>query len=49
MPRDIDEEDEARREWERFRLLAQSTFEGILFTENGRIIDANEQFARTHG
>jgi PAS domain S-box-containing protein len=29
-----------------FRALAQATFEGIAFTEGGRIVDANEQLAR---
>lgn len=29
---------------ERFRTLAAATFEGIIITENGRIVDGNEQF-----
>ena len=30
---------------ERYRTLAQATFEGIVLSENGMIIDTNEQFA----
>ncbi len=43
------ENNNALREWKRFRVLAEATFECILFTKNGRIIEANEQFARAHG
>ena len=31
---------------ERFRLLSEATFEGLVITERGRIVDCNEQFAR---
>lgn len=34
---------------ERFKALSESAFEGIAFSENGKIIDANEQFAKIHG
>ena len=34
---------------ERLRCLAQATFEGIVFSENGRVIEANEQYALMHG
>ncbi|RMH16026.1 MAG: PAS domain-containing hybrid sensor histidine kinase/response regulator [Acidobacteria bacterium] len=34
---------------ERFRRLAQATFEGICVFEDGKIVDANEQFARLFG
>lgn len=48
--RDLDEINESlRASEEHFRILSQATFEGIAFTKNGRIIEANEQFARMHG
>jgi PAS domain-containing protein len=34
---------------ERYRILAEATFEGIVIIENGEIIDANEQFCRMLG
>ena len=34
---------------ERLRILSESTFEGIIFTENGIITDANKQFADIFG
>jgi PAS domain S-box-containing protein len=30
---------------DRFRVLSEATFEGLGFTENGRIVDINDQFA----
>lgn len=33
----------------RFRILSNATFEGIVFTENERIIDANDQFTKLFG
>ncbi len=33
----------------RFRQLSESAFEGIVITENGRILDANDASARLHG
>lgn len=33
----------------RFRILSNATFEGIVFTENERIIDANDQFIKMFG
>ena len=33
----------------RFRVLSNATFEGIVFTENERIVDANEQFVKMFG
>jgi PAS domain S-box-containing protein len=51
--RDITERkqaEQALRERERhFQRLAQATFEGICVTENGVILDANEQLARMGG
>lgn len=38
-----------RESEERFKLLADSTLEGIIFHENELIIDANDQFAIIHG
>ncbi len=38
-----------RENEERFRNLANATFEGIVITENGRAIDANNQFLEMHG
>lgn len=34
---------------ERFKILSNATFEGIIFSENGKIIDANDQFAKMYG
>jgi PAS domain S-box-containing protein len=34
---------------ERFRILSNATFEGIVFSENGKIIDANDQFLKMYG
>ena len=34
---------------ERFRSLSEATFEGIAITHDGKIIDANEQYARLFG
>lgn len=33
----------------RFRILSNATFEGIIFSENERIIDANDQFLKLFG
>ena len=33
----------------RFRMLADATFEGICFTQGGRIVEANDQFCRMLG
>lgn len=38
-----------RAQQERFKTLAQATFEGILLSENARIVDCNEQMARMLG
>jgi PAS domain S-box-containing protein len=35
---------ELKESEERFRLISNATFEGIVFSEKGRIIDANDQF-----
>ncbi|MCE5324987.1 MAG: PAS domain S-box protein [Planctomycetaceae bacterium] len=40
---------EIRQSQQRFRVLVEATGEGIVIHDNGRIIDANEQFARMHG
>ena len=34
---------------DRFRLLSTAAFEGIVFTDQGKVIDANEQFAQIYG
>jgi PAS domain S-box-containing protein len=34
---------------ERFKILSNATFEGIVFSENGKIIDANDQFLKMYG
>ncbi|MGE0634884.1 MAG: PAS domain S-box protein [Bacteroidia bacterium] len=51
--RDISERKEAERlikeSEERFRLLSEAAMEGIVMSEEGEIIDANDQFARIHG
>jgi PAS domain S-box-containing protein len=47
---ELDAANQALREGEaRFRSLAEATFEGIVITENGLIVDANEQFAQMYG
>ena len=33
----------------RYSTLAKSSFEGIVFTSNGKILDVNEQFAKLYG
>ena len=44
------EADAARREVEdRYRALSGASFEAIAFSENGVVVDANEQFARLFG
>lgn len=40
---------ELRAREERFRKLAESTFEAIVITDKGKVVDANEQFARLLG
>lgn len=51
--RDISDRKEAERlikeSEERFRLLSEAAMEGIVMSEEGEIIDANDQFARIHG
>ncbi|MDQ3046077.1 MAG: PAS domain S-box protein [Bacteroidota bacterium] len=42
-------EEELKDSEERFRILSNATFEGIVFSENGKIIDANDQFTRMFG
>jgi len=42
-------EDELRQSEQRFRTLAEATFEGIAVTEDGRIVDGNEQLAKILG
>ncbi len=38
-----------RESEERFRLLSDSAMEGIVLSENGKIIDANDRFLEMHG
>ncbi|MGD9897935.1 MAG: PAS domain S-box protein [Calditrichaceae bacterium] len=38
-----------RESEERFRRLSEASFEGVLLTENGKILDANEQVTRISG
>ena len=34
---------------ERFKILSNTTFEGIVYSDNGKIIDANDQFVKMYG
>jgi PAS domain S-box-containing protein len=51
--RDISDRKEADRlikeSEERFRLLSEATMEGIAMSEDGKIVDANDQYSRMHG
>lgn len=42
-------EEGLRESEERFKIISNATFEGILFSENGKIIDANDQFLKMYG
>jgi len=42
-------EEKLRDSEERFKILSNATFEGIIFSENGKIIDANDQFVKMYG
>ena len=42
-------EEALRQSQERYRTLVEATFEGIVITENGIIIEANPQFAQMYG
>jgi PAS domain S-box-containing protein len=46
ISRDITQQTESE---ERFKILSNATFEGIVFSENGIIIDANDQFLKMYG
>jgi len=46
ISRDITHQKESE---ERFKILSNATFEGIVFSEHGRIIDANDQFLQMYG
>ncbi|HEX8515087.1 MAG TPA: PAS domain S-box protein [Bacteroidia bacterium] len=46
ISRDITQQKESE---ERFKILSNATFEGIVFSEHGRIIDANDQFLKMYG
>jgi PAS domain S-box-containing protein len=46
ISRDITQQKESE---ERFKILSNATFEGIVFSENGRVIDANDQFLQMYG
>lgn len=46
ISRDITQQKESE---ERFKILSNATFEGIVFSENGSIIDANDQFLNMYG
>jgi PAS domain S-box-containing protein len=46
ISRDITQQKESE---ERFKILSNATFEGIVFSEHGRIIDANDQFLNMYG
>jgi two-component system cell cycle sensor histidine kinase/response regulator CckA len=45
----VDAEHKLRESEERFRRLADATFEGIVVSDAGTVIDCNEQFARLLG
>lgn len=42
-------EEKSKDSEERFKILSNATFEGIVFSENGKIIDANDQFVKMFG
>jgi len=42
-------EEKSKDSEERFKLLSNATFEGIVFSESGKIIDANDQFIKMFG
>ena len=42
-------EEKSKDSEERFKILSNATFEGIVFSENGKIIDANDQFVEMYG
>ena len=42
-------EEKSKDSEERFKILSNATFEGIVFSENGKIIDANDQFVKMYG
>jgi PAS domain S-box-containing protein len=42
-------EQELKESEERFKIISNATFEGIIFSENGKIIDANDQFVKMFG
>jgi len=42
-------EEKSKESEERFKILSNATFEGIIFSENGKIIDANDQFVEMYG
>ncbi|MGZ4116430.1 MAG: PAS domain S-box protein, partial [Bacteroidia bacterium] len=42
-------EEKSKESEERFKIISNATFEGIVFTENGKIIDANDQFIKMYG
>jgi PAS domain S-box-containing protein len=46
ISRDITQQKESE---ERFKILSNATFEGIVFSEHGKIIDANDQFLKMYG
>lgn len=42
-------EEKSKDSEERFKILSNATFEGIVFSENGKIIDGNDQFVKMYG
>ena len=42
-------EERSRDSEERFKFLSSATFEGVIFSDNGKIIDANDQFVEMYG
>lgn len=42
-------EEKSKESEQRFKILSNATFEGIIFSENGKIIDANDQFVEMYG
>ncbi|MGQ0827020.1 MAG: PAS domain-containing protein [Bacteroidota bacterium] len=49
ITKEIEAQKSLKQSEERFKILSNATFEGIVFSENGKIIDANDQFLKMYG